>query len=282
MVTLVNKLDGGTNLHPSFSAVEPQRILHALAMTAAAKGLPLQYAGYLPDSLDREDLAPLSFVDTPINAEVVAALQQSLRLLAIRCIDFELRHWDILCSLHRVIDMTLSLGTSRCSEWPAYEVQHMQLTSLRKLSFEQCGASLQPMLAHLSALTLLTGLHFDHCSHGWSAVSAGMPPLHSLIHLTLQACDLRVLPPLAQLVRLETLNLDNNPNLRDVQRGWRGLTSLCKLSMRSSTPISEDTLIAVEYMPALWEFDVDGHKWTPRTASEVQRRLRHVTLLNVS
>lgn len=273
MVTLVTT-DGQTKLASGFSAVKQQSVLHALAVAVGAEGLPLQYAGYLPDSIDREVLAPLDC--EMMNAEVVAALRRSLRLLAVASVGFRPQHWEILCSLQRVSNMTLRLQNS---DVPAHELQNMQLTSLRKLSFTLCTVSLQPMLEHLSALTLLTGLHFHHCSHGWSAVSAGMPPLHSLIHLTLQACDLRVLPPLAQLVRLETLNLNNNPNLRDVQRGWRGLTSLCKLSMRSSTPISEDTLIAVEHMPALWEFDVYGHKWTPRKISQLQHRLRHVTLL---
>ena len=275
-MTLVTEMTGQTELHPTFSAEQQQSVLHALARVAAAKRLPLQYAGYLPNSrsLEREVSAPLSFVHRPMIAEVVGALQQSLWLLAIRCSDFELRHWDILCSLHRVTDMTLSLGTSHCLDWPAYEVEDMQLTSLLKLSFRQCTVSLQPMLEHLSALTLLTGLHFHGCSHSWSAVSDGMPPLHFLVQLTIYACDLRVLPPLAQLVRLEVLNLDNNAKLRDVQLGLRGLTSLKKLSMRSSTPIRQSTLIAVQHLPVLRVFDVRGHNWTPADfVSRLQSRV---------
>jgi hypothetical protein len=80
MVTLVTEMTGQTELHPTFSAEQQQSVLHALARVAAAKRLPLHHAGYLPNSLEHEVLAPLSFVHRPMKVEVVAAMQQSLRL----------------------------------------------------------------------------------------------------------------------------------------------------------------------------------------------------------
>jgi hypothetical protein len=265
VVTLVTDVvDVHDECYPTPSAWQLQTVLHALAVKMAAEAMPLRYAAYMSDISGRKArLAPLDFA--MMDAEAVAALQQSLRVLEIACHDFRPQHWDILCSLHRVSNMSLRLQNSHFrSNVPAYELQNMQLTSLRSLSFTSCNVSLQPVLQHLSALTLLTGLHFYKCLGGWPALSGGMPPLHSLMHLTLNACKLSMLPCLEQLVRLETLNLDNNPDLRDVQLGLRSLTSLRKLSMRSSTPVSESTLMAIEQLPALQEFDIRGHVWTPR------------------
>ena len=284
MVTLVTAhYDTFAERHQTNNAVKQQVVLHVLADNMATEAVALQYAACMrmPDSDIWEMLAPLDF--EMMDAEVVAALQRSLRLLAIACADFRPEHWDILCSLHHVSDMSLCLLRSHLrSDVPGYEVQNMQLTNLRKLTFMYCKVSLQPMLQHLSALTRLTGLHFHKCpgAGGWAALSGDMPQLHSLVHLTLNACNLTTLPCLQQLVHLEMLNLDANPALRDVEQGLRSLTSLHWLSMRSSTPISEHTLKAIKKMPALWEFDISGQKWTP--AKYFHRLQRRVDAWNVN
>lgn len=176
-----------TERHQKSNAVKQQEVLHALADNLAAEAVPLQYAASMPDSgvpAGWEILAPLDF--EMMDAEVVAALQRSLRLLAIACTNFRPQYWDILCSLHDVSNMSLCLLRGlHYDDVPGYEVQNMQLTSLRKLTFSYCTVSLQPMLQHLSALTRLTGLHFHKCPGGWAVLSGDVPQLPSLMHLTL-------------------------------------------------------------------------------------------------
>jgi hypothetical protein len=160
----------------------------------------------------------------------------------------------------------------------SYQIQSVQLSALRNLSFTGRGVSLQPVLQHLSAMTCLRLLHFDGCSMGLAALSGGMPRLVDLVSLTFRACELTVLPPLTRLPCLKELILDENPELRDVQWGLRGVTSLTRLSMRDRTPIGDATLDVVRQQPDFREFDVhacthDG-QWLCNSAEFLARLQR--------
>jgi hypothetical protein len=249
-----------------------QTVLHALAgALAAVAGLELIYTGY--DGEDPAVSAPLSFgyVDT----ETLAALQQSAEALGIRCMDFQPEHWDILCSLRRVHSLGLCLRAAAASaQLASHQIQSVQITDLRQLIFDSCNVPLQPVLQHLSALTLLSSLRFCRCSEGLSALSSGLPPLHRLSELQFSGCKLTAVPPLRRLLGLQELSLDSEPELRDVQLGLHGLTSLTKLFMQACSPIGEGTLDALKQLPGLRECDMRYNDWTLRNAA-VLGRLQH-------
>jgi hypothetical protein len=252
-------------------AAAEQTVLHALAAVMALEDMPLAYAAQ--QASDPVVSAPLSFA--AMDADAVTALQQSVELLAISCTDFQPEHWDILCSLRHACTLGVCLtSTAPSGLLDTYQIQSVQLSALRSLSFNNCDVSLQPVLQHLSALTCLGTLQFRDCLEGLSALPSGVPPLPRLKRLTFSGCNLTVLPPLKHLLRLRDLNLDDNSKLRDVQLGLRGLTALTKLSMRGRTPIGKDILDVLKQLPGLREFDVRGHTWVPRNAA-LLGRLQH-------
>jgi hypothetical protein len=256
--------------YDSRRAAEEQTVLHALAAALALEDVALEYSG--DEGEGAISFAPLSFAD--VNMETMAALQQSLQLLFIRCTDFQPEHWELLCSLRNVYGLVVCLH-SAASPAPlaSYHIQCLQLSSLRELMFQQCDVSLQPLLQHLSALTQLESLSFHQCSEGLSALSSGFPLLHHLCELQFVGCTLASVPPLRHLLCLQNLYLDHERELKDVL-GLRGLTSLTKLAMRGCTPFSEDTLDTLRQLSGLQEIDMSGHEWTPRTGA-LLGRLQH-------
>ena len=245
-------------------AAAEQTVLHALAAAMALEKMPVTYAG------QRESApvvsAPLSFAQ--MDADAIAALQQSAEVLAIRCMDFQPEHWDILCSFRRLSLVGVSLNPADpLAQLASYQIQSMQLTSLRQLAFQTCSVSLQPVLQQLSALTRLEILQFRKCSEGLAVLSTGLPPLPRLSELTFMSCELTAVPPLRHVLGLQRLNLVDNPDLRDVQLGVHGLTSLTKLSMQDRTPVGRDTLDVLRQLPGLQEFHVCGHSWVPQNAA---------------
>lgn len=236
--------------YDSRRAAEEQTALHALAAALALEDVALEYSG--DEGEEAISFAPLSFAD--VNMETMAALQQSLQLLFIRCTDFQPEHWELLCSLRNVYGLVVCLHSAASPAPPlaSYQIQCLQLSSLRELMFQQCDVSLQPLLQHLSALTQLESLSFHQCSEGLSALLSGFPLLHRLYELQFVGCQLASVPPLTHALGLQNLYLDHERQLKDVL-GLRGPTSHTKLAMRGCTPIGEDTLNMLRQLSGLQE-----------------------------
>jgi hypothetical protein len=193
-----------------------QTVLHALAgALATVAGVALIYIGY--DGEEPAVSAPLSLAG--MSAETLTALQRSAVVLGIRSSDFQPEHWNILCSL-RVYSLGVCLRAAAASaQLASYQIQSVQFTDLRQLIFDSCNVPLQPVLQHLSALTLLASLRFCGCSEGLSVLAGGLPPLPHLSELKFSGCKLTAVPPLRRLRGLQELYLDDEPELRDMQAG---------------------------------------------------------------